>query len=78
MEWLIIILVAGAFYYGIYRLALSKNRNPWKNYYLDLDKTDSFDDFAHEITKELSWDNLIFCPATMQPIGPFESLDISI
>ena len=29
MEWLIIILVAGAFYYGIYRLALSKNRNPW-------------------------------------------------
>ena len=29
MEWLIIIIVAGAFYYGIYRLALSKNRNPW-------------------------------------------------
>jgi len=29
MEWLIIILVAGAFYYGIYKLALSKNRNPW-------------------------------------------------
>lgn len=29
MEFLIIILVAGAFYYGIYRLALSKNRNPW-------------------------------------------------
>jgi len=29
MEWLIIILVAGAFYYGIYKLALSKNREPW-------------------------------------------------
>ena len=29
MEWLILILVVGAFYYGIYRLALSKNRNPW-------------------------------------------------
>ena len=29
MEWLIIIIVAGAFYYGIYRLALSKNRNLW-------------------------------------------------
>ena len=29
MEWFIIILVAGAFFYGIYRLALSKNRNPW-------------------------------------------------
>ena len=56
---------------------LEKNRNPWKNYYLDLDKTDSVDDFAHEITKELTWDNLIFCPATMQPIGPFETLDIS-
>ena len=29
MEWLIIILVVGGLYYGIYRLALSKNRNPW-------------------------------------------------
>ena len=28
MEWLIIILVVGAFYMG-YRLALLKNRNPW-------------------------------------------------
>ena len=29
MEWIIIILVVGAIYYGMYRLALSKNRNPW-------------------------------------------------
>jgi len=29
MEWIVIILVVGAIYYGMYRLALSKNRNPW-------------------------------------------------
>ena len=29
MEWLIIILVVGGLYYGIYRLALLKNRDPW-------------------------------------------------
>ena len=29
MEWIIVILVVGAIYYGMYRLALSKNRNPW-------------------------------------------------
>ena len=29
MEWIIIIVFVGAIYYGMYRLALSKNRNPW-------------------------------------------------
>ena len=29
MEWIIIIIIVGAIYYGMYRLALSKNRNPW-------------------------------------------------
>jgi uncharacterized membrane protein len=29
MEWFFIILVVGGIYYGMYRLALSKNRNPW-------------------------------------------------
>jgi hypothetical protein len=29
MEWVVIILVVGAIYYGMYRLALSKNRNAW-------------------------------------------------
>ena len=29
MEWLIIILVVGGLYYGMYKLAVSKNRNPW-------------------------------------------------
>ena len=29
MEWIVIILIVGGIYYGMYRLALSKNRNPW-------------------------------------------------
>lgn len=29
MEVLIIILIYGAIFYGMYKLALSKNRNPW-------------------------------------------------
>ena len=29
MEWIVIILIVGGLYYGMYRLALSKNRNPW-------------------------------------------------
>ena len=56
---------------------LEKNSSLAKNYYLDLDKTDSIDDFTNETMKGLTWDNLIFCPATMEPIGPFETLDIS-
>ena len=56
---------------------LKKNSNPGKNYYLDLEKTDSIDEFTNETMKGLTWDNLIFCPATMEPIGPFEALDIS-
>ncbi len=56
---------------------LERHSNEGKIYYLDLDKTDSIDNFANETMKELNWDNLIFCPATMEPIGPFETLDIS-
>lgn len=29
MEWIFIILIIGALYYGVYKLAESKNRNPW-------------------------------------------------
>ena len=29
MEWFFLILVVGVIYYGMYKLALSKNRNPW-------------------------------------------------
>ena len=29
MEWIVVILIVGGLYYGMYRLALSKNRNPW-------------------------------------------------
>ena len=29
MEWIIIIIIIGGLYYGMYKLALSKNRNPW-------------------------------------------------
>ena len=29
MEWIVIILIVGGIYYGMYRLALLKNRNPW-------------------------------------------------
>jgi hypothetical protein len=29
MEYIFLILIVGAIYYGLYKLAKSKNRNPW-------------------------------------------------
>jgi uncharacterized BrkB/YihY/UPF0761 family membrane protein len=36
MEWFFLILVVGVIYYGMYKLALSKNRNPWNWIFLSI------------------------------------------
>ena len=45
-------------------------------YYCDLKNISSIDRFVAAFSSKNSWDNLIFCPAQMEPIGDFETTKI--
>ena len=45
-------------------------------YYCDLKSIPSMDKFINSFSSKNSWDNLIVCPAQMEPIGNFEGTEI--
>ena len=45
-------------------------------YPLDLSSYDSIDHFINLFSSNHEWNNIVFCPAVMSPIGRFDSVDI--
>ena len=45
-------------------------------FYLNLSDKSSIDKFIINLPESFSWDELIFCPATLEPIGSFENINI--
>lgn len=43
---------------------------------LDVSSLDSATAFVENFSKDYAWTKLVFCPAVMSPIGPFEEIDI--
>ena len=43
---------------------------------LDLACRQSIDNFVEKFSRSYVWEKIIFCPAVMSPIGPFESVNI--
>ena len=48
-----------------------------KTYHLDLSCLDSIENFVDIFSASHKWRRLIFCPAVMSPIGPFDSVNIT-
>ena len=49
---------------------------PNLTYLLDLTSYESIDKFTNLFSANHEWNNIIFCPAVMSPIGRFDSVDI--
>lgn len=56
--------------------SVQRSQSPNLLHYLDLNERGTIETFTEKMQDLMEWDNLIFCPATMEPIGPFKDIDI--